>query len=189
VGRVGRGVYLLPPHSPAIRTYCTSSTMDPISIAATAATIAQQCIRVSSFLYSFIRCGTNIDETVTVLSTEVESLQRNLTAIAESCRLPSVRSAAQNSEEQAHWDTLEQSLNDCKDTLETLERSLASVQSTRARKGGKFVNFISKRITWDSTSQELFRIRQKVTAYRETIGLSLQWISLYVFVICESSLT
>ena len=63
----------------------------------------------------------DIDETVTVLSTEVESLQRILIAIAECCRLPVFMSSSQNGDEQAHWNNLQQSLNDCKGTLETLE--------------------------------------------------------------------
>jgi hypothetical protein len=152
--------------------------MDPITIAVAAAGIAQHCIRISSMLYSFIRSGNNIDTTVTVLNNEVESLRRILEAISDSCRLPAITEVSLNEDQRAHWSNLRETMVDCETTLETLETRILSVRSNRATLGHRFGKYISKRIKWESISQELFLLRQQVSAYRETMGLSLQWITL-----------
>lgn len=153
--------------------------MDPLTIAITAATIVQHCIRVSSYLYAFINSGNNIDTTVTVLRNEVESLSQILTSIANSCRRPEIAQAAQNKQEEAHWRNLKQALDDCNAAIESLEERLEGLQSNKSKAGLRFVKFISKKIKWETTSQDLFRIRQQISACREAMGLSLQWITLY----------
>src|SRR5271170_8066638 len=153
--------------------------MDPLTIAVTAATVAQHCIRVSSYLYSFINSGNNIDATVTVLRNEVDSLRQILAAIADSCRQPEIAQASQNEQETVHWRNLKQALDDCESALGLLEGRLEGIQSIKAKAGLRFVKFISKKVKWESTSQDLFRIRQQISSCREAMGLSLQWITLY----------
>lgn len=152
--------------------------MDPLTIAVTAATIVQHCIRVSSYLYSFINSGNNIDATVTVLRNEVDSLSQILAAIASSCRQPEIAQATHDDQEEAHWRNLKQALDDCETAIRSLEERLQGLQSNKSKAGLRFVKFISKKVKWESTSQDLFRIRQQISACREAMGLSLQWITL-----------
>jgi len=149
--------------------------MDPISILTTSAALAGTCVKI----YTYIKSIQGVDNDIRVLGTEVDQLSIVLDSISESFKDPLLAHSAlesQTGHEAQHWRNVFRSLNDCKETLTTLEEILETMKS----KVSGFLRRPKSRIKLDMNSGEISLCKQQIAAYRRTMQLSLQLITVYV---------
>ena len=149
--------------------------MDPISILTTSAALAGTCVKI----YTYIKSIQGVDNDIRVLGTEVDQLSIVLDSITDSFKDPLLAHSAlesQTGHEAQHWRNVFRSLNDCKETLTTLEEILETMKS----KVSGFLRRPKSRIKLDMNSGEISLCKQQIAAYRRTMQLSLQLITVYV---------
>ena len=149
--------------------------MDPITIATTSATLVSTCTK----LWGYINKIQNVDTAVQVLQLEITSLSQVLGSIGSSFNDPTLAKAAldkQTGHEAQHWQHVKLSMEDCKGTLASLERTLEGVTKVS---GGLFRR-PKTQIKLDMKAVEIALFQQRLTAYRQTMQLSLQMITVYV---------
>jgi hypothetical protein len=114
-----------------------------------------------------------------VLGIEIESLSHVLRSINTSFSDPSLAKVALNAHtghEAQHWENVRQSMRDCKETLERLEQVLEKVN-----KGDSgFLWRPKKTIKLNMKMETIALLKQEIAAYRQTMQLSLQLITVYV---------
>jgi len=145
--------------------------MEYVSIASAAATL---CIKI----VKFIRASQNVDQTFSVLATEVEQLSKVLDAIKTSFSKPALATVlleSQTGNEAQHWRHVKQALDDCKGTLQDFQKVLESVY----KEEGQLLRRSRMLGALKLQAQDIERFRQQIGTYRETLTISLQWITLY----------
>lgn len=150
--------------------------MDPLSIAASSAGLVGTCATLMAFIYTYISKTNNVDSAVQVLQLEINSLSQVLSSIGTSFSDPILAKAAlkaQTGHEAQHWQHVKRSMEDCKGTLVSLERILRGVTKV----SGGFLRRPKTQIKLDMKSVEIAFLQQRVTAYRQTMQLSLQMIT------------
>jgi Fungal N-terminal domain of STAND proteins len=151
--------------------------MEPISIATAAVHLVGACGKLSGYIYTFVQQSQMVDTAVHFLDIEVKSLSDILGSIATSFNDPLVASVAlesQTGHEGQYWRTVKRSMNDCKGTLENLERILERVGK---RESGGFFGRTRKHIKFAMNLSEIDLFKQQVAGYRQTMQLALQMIS------------
>lgn len=154
--------------------------MDPFSIATASAGLVGTCVKLSGYVYTFINKTQNVDTAVRVLGIEIDSLSQVLGAISTSFSDPSLANDAlksQTGHEAQHWQNVRRSMDDCKETLVKLERILEKV----SKAGSGFLGRSKTTIKLDMNSTEILLLKQQIGAYRQTMQLSLQMISVYSY--------
>lgn len=150
--------------------------MGPLSITATSAGLVGTCATLTAFIYTYISKTYNVDSAVQVLQLEINSLSQVLSSIGTSFSDPILAKAAleaQTGHEAQHLQHVKRSMEDCKGTLASLERILGGV--TKVSRG--FLRRPKTQIKLDVKSVEITFLQQRVTAYRQTMQLSLQMIT------------
>ena len=120
-----------------------------------------------------------MDNDIRVLGTEVDQLSSVLDSISESFKDPSLAHSVlmlQTGHEAQHWRNVCRSLDDCKETLTTLEGILETVKT----KEGGFLRRPKTRVKLDMNSGDISLCKQQIAAYRRTMQLSLQLITVQV---------
>lgn len=150
--------------------------IEPISIAAASGTLISSC----RTLLNYINRVSSVDSVINVLALEIDSLSRVLLSIHTSFSDPSLTSiAAQTGHEGTHWKNVSRLLKYCTRTLEILTDILEGVQ---VQKGG-FLRRPRALYKLEDKAGEITSLRQQITNYCQTMLLSLQVLSLYVFII------
>ena len=152
--------------------------MDPISIIAASATLVRLCATTSGYIFTFVTNANNVDTAITTLGVEVNSLSQVLSSIHDSFSDSSLANAALSSQtghEAQHWRNVQRSMDDCKGTLENLVRVLENVR----RGSGGFLARARSQISFKMSSAEIASLKQQIAAYRQTMQLSLQLITVY----------
>jgi hypothetical protein len=164
--------------------------MDPISIIATSATLVRLCATTSGYLFTFVTNVRKADTEFTTLGLEVNSLLQVLSFITECFSNSSLANAVlscQTGHETQHWTNVERSMKDGKKTLESLVRILETVKKG-SDSGAK------SPISFGMSSAEITLLKEQIIAYRQTMQLSLQLItvyaasSIYSYHVCSSSI-
>jgi len=153
--------------------------MDPISLATASVHLVSACGRLSAYIYTFIKKVQTVDTAVRVLDIEINSLSQVLGSIATSFSdslVSSVALEAQTGHEGQYWQTVKRSMDDCKDTLARLEQILEKVGKSES---GNFFRRSSKHVNLSMNLRDIDLLKQQVTAYRQTMQLALQMISVY----------
>jgi len=146
--------------------------MDPISIATASVTLVKLCADI----YMLISKTEPVDTTIRILATEIDSLMHVLLAMGESFNDPAlVALSSQTGHEGQHWRNIQQSLGDCRKTLEGLERILGSINKSE----GGFLRRPRKLINLTLNSGDIALLKQQVASCRQTMQLSLQLIAVY----------
>src|SRR5271155_1595737 len=151
---------------------------EPFTIAATAAGLVGTCGRLTGYIYTFINKSQNVDTAVQVLAVEIDSLSRVLGSISTSFNDPSLAEAALESHtghERQHWENVERSLHDCSQTLKSLEKILENINKI----GGGILWRPRKVIKMGMKSENIALAKQQIAAYRQTLSLSFQLITVY----------
>jgi hypothetical protein len=160
-------------------TAFASLIMDPISIIAASATLVRLCATTSGYIFTFVTNANNVDTAITTLGVEVTSLSQVLSSIHDSFSDSSLANAALSSQtghEAQHWINVQRSMDDCKDTLENLVRVLENV---RRGSGGFLARALRSQISFKMSSAEIASLKQQIAAYRQTMQLSLQLITVH----------
>jgi hypothetical protein len=151
--------------------------MDPISIITASA--ARLCATTSGYIFAFVTNTRNVDTSITTLGIEIHSLSQVLGSINESFKDSSLANSALSSQtghEAQHWHNVERSMDDCKNTLESLVRVLENV---RSRGSGGFLARARSQISLGMSSVEITSLKQQIAAYHQMMQLSLQLITVY----------
>jgi hypothetical protein len=151
--------------------------MDPLTIAVTSATIVDMCSRVSLYIATYIQSCQAVDEAVRMLRIEIDLLAPVLRSLSTRFD-PSSALASELGYEAEYWKDVRQSIEDCKNTLERLEGVLNRVNNVGS---GRFMPRRSiKKFKLDLNSGEIALLKQQISAYRQTIQLSLNLITVYL---------
>jgi hypothetical protein len=148
--------------------------MDPISITAASATLIRLCATTAGYILN-IRA---VDTAITTLRVEVECLSQVLSSINDSLSDNTLATAAfrsQTGHEAQHWRNVKRSMDDCKNTLENLIRILENVR----RSNGGILSRARSQISLGMSSAQIASLKQQIAAYRQTMQLSLQIITVY----------
>lgn len=104
--------------------------IDPVSLAATAGTLAVTCGKIICSLITFVDDVKNVEVTVASFRTEVTSLEEILITIDSSLKL--YPHAAANTSA-LPWSLIRRSLEDCGATLKRLDSELDKIQQKNNR--------------------------------------------------------
>jgi len=162
--------------------------MDPISIATASVHLVGACAKLSGYIYTFVKQSQTVDTAVHVLDIEIKSLSDVLGSIATSFSDPLVARVAleaQTGHEGQYWKTVKTSMDDCKGTLSNLEQILEKVGKQEA---GSFFGRSRKHIKLSMNLGEIDLLKQQVAAYRQTMQLALQMITVYVILVSSDVL-
>lgn len=148
--------------------------MDVISIATAAAGVVGVCGKILEYVYMYAKSCEDVDHNVEVLGIEVEQLKGVLSSLATSFD-PSVALESQTGYEGEHWRNVRRSMEDCKVTLRNLEGILERINTEAHR---KFIPRRSmKKYKLDMSQGEIDSHRRQIAAYRQTMQVSLQLIT------------
>lgn len=154
--------------------------MDPFTIATTAASIVGACAKLSNTIFTYIQNTLVIDTAVDALRIEVDSLAHVLDTLGSSFKDASLAGTAlelQTGHEGEHWKHVKRSMDDCKVTLENFQRMLDRVNKVELR---GIMRRSIKKVKLDLKSGDIDLLKQQIAAYRRTMQLSLQLITVYV---------
>jgi|SRR5947207_10266534 len=148
--------------------------MDPLSIVVASESLVGSCGKLSGYITWLNK--THVDTTISVLRVEIDSLAHVFGSIGTNF---GTRSQASLSKlEERHWRNVRQSMNDCKETLEKLNELLQPV--IKLKRGGIFLKKSVKVVELDLNPNEIAILQQQIMAYRKTMEISLQFMTLYV---------
>lgn len=176
------GEYItLPPFPHAIkiftREFPSPSVMDPLSIVVASEGLVGTCAKLSAYITWLNK--THVETTIGVIRVEIDSLSHVFASISTNFGSRSNTSLTSQSKlEERHWTNVRQSMNDCKETLEKLHEILQPV--VKQKRGGVFFQKSIKVIELDLNPNEIAVIQQQIMAYRKTMEISLQLMTLYV---------
>jgi len=152
--------------------------MDPFSIVTTSATLVDRCAKLTEYLYKYVKKIQNVDTAVQVLQLEITTLQRVLGSIGTSFSDPAMAQVALETltgHEAQHWENVKRSMEDCEVTLTDLDKILENVTNV----GDGFFRRAKTQVKLDMKSTKMTLLKQQVTAYRQTMQLSLQMLTVY----------
>ena len=154
--------------------------MDPFSVAAGALSLVAACGKLSEHILKYVNACQTVDENVQVLRIEVDMLSRVLYALHSKLREPRLAHAAfdvQTGHERQHWESVKQLMDDCEGTLLSLERILDGVGRSNSLRG--FLRKPVKKFKLDIRQSDIESHKHAIAAYRQTLQLSLQLITVY----------
>jgi hypothetical protein len=151
--------------------------MDPLSIVVASEGLVGTCGKLSGYITWLNK--THVDTTIGVLRVEIDSLSHVFASISANFGNRSLAMLTSQSKlEERHWGNVRQSMNDCKETLEKLHGLLQPV--VKLKRGGVFFQKSVKVIELDLNPNEIAIFQQQIMAYRKTMEISLQLMTLYV---------
>jgi hypothetical protein len=145
--------------------------MEPIALLG----LIAACTKLSVQVYNIINKLSTTDETVRGLGNETRSLSEVLGSMEISLKDPLIRQATMDTKSGRHWEDVNQSLGDCKQTLRRLKRIAKAV---RVPQEGVFRRGLSQ-VKLALSSSEIVMYRQQISACTQTMNLSLNWITVY----------
>ena len=146
--------------------------IDPLTIVSTSLGLVTKC----GDIYKFIKKVQNVDVELGVLGIEVDSLSQVFRNISSSFSDPLIANAilkSQTGHEGDHWQSVKRSMDDCNGTLQRLEEILDKIKDGREGNIGRSV----KTVKLGMETQKVALLRQQIAAYRRTMELSLQMIT------------
>lgn len=149
--------------------------MDPISIATAPASLAGFCVKLSTVIYNFIDKSKRVETTLQVLCVEIDSLLQVLTTISVNLNDHSLGQTALDSQkgyEAQYWRNFEGLMRDYQKTLEELGQVLEPMRKEVL----PFARPI-KQVKLEQKSRQIELLNQQLAAYRQTMSLSLQLIT------------
>jgi hypothetical protein len=151
--------------------------MDPLSIALASISLVHTCTKLAGSISVFINKYQAVDATISTLVLDIKSLSQVLTSIGASFEDPLLATAAlasQTGHEAQHWKNVRRSLDDCRDTLDKLEKILENIQ--KAESG--LLRRPRKMLKLGSQAEEITLLQHEVTCYTRAMQLSLQLITM-----------
>src|SRR5947207_604431 len=155
--------------------------LDPITIATVAGSLVQVCGKLSGYIITYVNKTNTIDSNVAGLSQEIESLSQVLEAMRQSFKSNAINAATLEEgtgHEAGHWKNVRQAMNNCQITLNSLAEVWEKISKVDSRLPGVAR---PKRVAYMMMSEEQITIyKGQISAFRQTISLSLQLLTVYV---------
>jgi len=132
--------------------------------------LVKRCADLSNSIQTLIRLKELKDREIQGLFREVDSLSQVLYSVStmeELITIDAMRDPGQGEQ----WNNLSRSMKDCEETLLELAQLLDVL---RRSKSGLF-----GRVKWEAKANDISLLRQEISAYRQTMSLSLQLITVY----------
>lgn len=145
--------------------------MDPLSICASAANIAQLAGTIISKLASFCEAARHVDVTVSGFQIEVKNFQMALKLLAETRKTWQQR--PMQSIEEAHWRNIDKLLFRCGKTLKMLQKLLEECE-VKQTVGGKPM----AQLRLNMKSHIVCILRSHIKSYTQALQLSLSTLTL-----------
>jgi len=153
--------------------------MDPVSIIESTASLAETCVKI----YTYVKSIQAVDVNIRVLTVEIDHLSMVLDSITDGFKVSKGPNpldwelGSLTGHEARYWENVK-TLDDCKQTLATLEGILKKIKPKEH--GLKFFKQATSRIQLDIIkSEEIALLKQQIAAYRRAMQLSLQLITMY----------
>lgn len=147
--------------------------MDPLSIAVSAATLAQALIKVSNYLDSFIRAAKKVNQTVISLRVEVQSLQAVVLLIEQAVKNPVLQRAANIDSSLDVWPSVQANIESSQTTSVALGLLLDQYNGKRG-----FWNSATSQWRMNSMREDIANHRLHVAAHMACLQVSLQMINM-----------
>jgi hypothetical protein len=154
--------------------------MDPFSMAAAAFSLVAACGKVSEQIVKYVNACQTVDENIKILRMEICMLSEVLYTLHSKLRERRLARAAfdsQTGHERQHWESVKQLMDDCSETLLSLERILDGVSKSKTFTGLFKKSAIKFKL--DIRQSDIESHQHAIAAYRQTLQLSLQLITVY----------
>src|SRR5205814_3054581 len=109
---------------------------------------------------------------------EIEALKNILVGIAQTFSNPIIAANLEGGVGKQHFLHVKVSLEDCKSTLERLDRIVQQVDAI----DGRFLRLVRKSLKMYSKSEEIRLLQRRVEFIRQTMNISLQMITWYCII-------
>ena len=149
--------------------------MDPLTIITTIATTTRIVTTLSVKLYGFINDTRQVNNTLRTLHREVQSLENIITAIDHVLQRPTTQTLLQQDEDCDLGGAVNDSLVECKNTLEALDSFLDRFQSQDRLP--TIIQQTQKQIKLRWRSDELCTLRVQMSSHSSAMQLALQTIN------------
>ncbi|KAL1630738.1 hypothetical protein SLS54_000609 [Diplodia seriata] len=146
--------------------------MDPLSICASAANIAQLAGIIISKLAAFCEAASHVDITVSGFRVEIHNFQIALRLVAETKNLWQLRQMTDL--EQDHWTRIDKLLRRCKQTLEKLHSLLEKAVVKETTLGRRPLT----QLRLDMKSHIICILRSHIKSYTQALQVSLSTLTL-----------
>ena len=144
-----------------------------LDLLSSSARLVQTCIDLTQYLQKI----ENVDSTIAVFSKEIGDLSVVLSKIGDSIRdIGSSVIALRTG--QRHWEDVALSIDDCQETLRNFERLV--MPPKRLLLTG-FLRRARDQILLDWNSHDIQLLQRQIVSCRQTMELSLQMITVYLF--------
>jgi hypothetical protein len=152
--------------------------MDPPTIVAGSFALLGVCTKLSNQISSFLNKAGNADMAIGSLAIEIETLSGVLRDMNVNFNEPpftttELQESSLRDPEQDYWERMSQAIADCNETLKILEQLLHSVKQGE----GLFMRGSKLQARLQRHSEKINLLKQQIAAYRRTLALSLQFIT------------
>jgi hypothetical protein len=150
--------------------------MDSLSIATSALTLLGVC----GAIIKVIEGRRDVDQNLAILYIEINELSKVLKSLETMAKNPSLNVeivATRSGDKQELWEMVDQSMSDCRDTLNSLAKILASVRCAMVP---KITLFPIRTIQSSIKTGDITLHKKQIKTYIRTIKFSLQLITGYV---------
>jgi hypothetical protein len=151
--------------------------MDPVTVGA----LISQCSHVAGFVYTFINKLRSVEPTLRVLAIEVDSLSNvlgSLKARFEDTVVAEAALASQTGHEGVFWRHVGRALEDCQQALQHLEDLLTGLEKGKRGLFGR----PKLMVRYELRKGDIALIKQEIASYHEILKVSLQLITVYLFI-------
>ena len=146
--------------------------MEPISILLALAGVLRICMKAAALIRNHTEKIKQVSESMRSVKTEFDSLHGILVTLDQSLKLPSLQGSVNSEYVRQHWQYLEKSLKDCQQTLKRLNAILEGNKDGGPSAGNQ--------IALDASLGMMTTLKHEIAVYRQTVGLSLNLIIVYV---------
>jgi hypothetical protein len=158
---------------------CVKVLLHSLTLRMVAVSARTNCLQISASLYTFIDDTRNVDSNITGLCDEILGLSRVLDAISKSWSQSPLIALAQADPDGNLWISVKTSIDECKRTLEKLDRELNNVQKDSLF-GKGFMRRPTKQLKLNMKMKDIHLYRQQVQSYSGGMQSALQMINVYV---------
>lgn len=142
--------------------------MDPLSITASAASLAQLCVAIVSAL-KFVRDASNVEFVLHSLREEIDTLGRVLSRVAQTFDASPMQTPFQ----QKHEIDLQHLLDRCGSILEALHQIISGLEGRK-----RFGSNLLKQIRLNRATQDITILKANIHSCTEMLQVSLMTISM-----------
>ncbi|OBT74153.1 hypothetical protein VF21_06252 [Pseudogymnoascus sp. 05NY08] len=161
--------------------------MDPVSIAASSASLAVFCLKVAAAVYTTTDSVRNVDANFSGLHQELMGFSGTLSAIEKTWKQNTTVLMAYSGPDATLWTSVTENLDNSKQTLEMLEKTLTSV-----KKGGFFGHGIlskpTKAVKLSLSIGDITAYQHRINSHHIAMQGGLQMISLCLHIKGNTSL-